>query len=112
MKKTHALMGLVAGLGLMMMACNSSSGVAAVASGDLIGKWLLNKEVTHGTVHEKGSYAGHAIDTTFHMDKDTTYTGGTYFMEFKSDSTYNSNMPDDTSGLAKVSAISMAEYGT
>ena len=111
MKLKHGLIGLSVVLGLFLTACEPGGGsTTPVAAADLIGKWLYRSEVAKGTLKSHGVIAGQTIDTTMSLDSTTTYTGNTYYMEFKADNTYTSNSPD--MGEAKVSAQAPIENGT
>jgi hypothetical protein len=99
------------GLGLLLSACNGGDGATAVNEGDLIGKWLIRSDISSGYMR--------ATDPTgkevFKMDLgDTnTYTGSTYFFDFKADHTYTANTPNYTTGEAFPKAAGLQlESGT
>lgn len=92
------------GLGLLLAACNGGDGDGGTAptTAELTGKWLLREIATKGQMTMKVPAMG--IDTTQSFDTTETYSGSTYYMDFKADNTYESNMPDvemDDGGLGK-----------
>lgn len=110
MKKIISVAGLL-GFGLLLAACNGGGGATAVNEGDLIGRWLIRSDVTTGYMRATGP-AGQEI---FKLDLgDTnTYTGSTYYFDFKSDHTYTANTPDYGTGGPLPKAVSrQPEAGT
>lgn len=95
-------------LGLFLTGCNSSGGGAAVAEGDLVGKWVMNKSVTIGSF--KVTTNGETKTTP--MSDTSVYTDATYYVDLKTDKTYTANYPS-TGGLGKVApAAAPLENGT
>lgn len=101
------------GLGLFLAACNGGDGDGGTAptTAELTGKWLLREVATKGHFTMK---MPPIIDTTVHYDTVETYTGSTYYMEFKADNTYESNMPEPEGpeGVEKRAASPVLETGT
>lgn len=100
------------GLGLFLAACNGGGGDGGTAptSAELIGKWLLRDVATSGRISM--NFPPFVMDTTW--DTTESYTGSTYYMDFKADNSYQSNMPesDMPGGLEKRGANLALESGT
>jgi hypothetical protein len=83
-------------LALVLGACNGDddgdSGRALTVE-ELVGKWLLRQVDAKGNVDVNFEFFG--IDTSFNLDTTAVYTGSEYYAEFRADSTYTFNMPDD-----------------
>lgn len=78
------------GLGLLFAACNGGGdGAAAVAEGDLIGKWVLRKYHSEGYLKLGG--------LTFPMDEDATFTDDRSYIDLKADHAFVSDLPDPES---------------
>lgn len=106
------------GLGLVAMGCNGDGdgGLGPAPSNDeLIGTWYLREVATKGTITMKFPPL---FDTTINIDTVETYTGTTYYIEFKADKTYVTNSPDSDVTpdfefeFEKRSAGSVQETGT
>jgi hypothetical protein len=85
------------GLALVLAACNGDdddgdSGRALTAE-ELVGKWLLRQVDAKGNIDV--NFEIFEIDTTINLDTTAVYTGTEYYAEFRADSTYTFNMPDD-----------------
>lgn len=108
MKKMLGItLGLV-GFGLLLAGCDSSSGGTAVSNDDLVGKWVINKEVTKGFF----SYTPTGgQEFKINIDTTQTYTGSDYYVEFKADKSYSANYPSSNQ-TTKRSAASAVETGT
>jgi hypothetical protein len=100
------------GLGLLLAACNGGGdGGTAPTAAELTGKWLLREVATKGRMSMKFPPI---IDMDTTWDTTESYTGSTYYLDFKADNTYESNMPEsETPGdLEKVAASRVLETGT
>jgi hypothetical protein len=115
-KITFWSLGLLMGLALFACDSGTDSG-AAVASGDLVGKWYLRKLQAHSTMSFKGNIFGQAVDTTSQFDTTETFTGTQYFVEFKAEgNAFTSVFPDDLSGSGeapkRAASLASTETGT
>jgi hypothetical protein len=84
------------GLALVLGACNGDddgdSGRALTAE-ELVGKWLLRQVDAKGRIEADVEFF--QIDTVINIDTTAVYTGGEYYAEFRADSTYTFNMPEE-----------------
>lgn len=109
MKTAVKWMGILAGFGLMLAACNSGGGGAtAVSEADLTGKWILNESTSKGSISIKDAKGKVLISTNF--DTTITYPGVAYYLDLKADHNYTANYPN--LGFGKVAAVAPVETGT
>lgn len=92
MKGRYGFAATYLGLGLLLAACNggTDSGTPPTTA-ELIGKWLLREVATKGEITMKFPPL---VDTSTKIDTVETYTGSDNYMTFKTDNTYEANMPE------------------
>ena len=112
MKTAAKWMGILAGLGLMLTACDSGGdGATAVSETDLTGKWFLSKSDSKGSISIKDAKGKVLFSSNF--DTTITYPAATYYLDLKADHNYTANYPPNPAlGIGKVSAVALMESGT
>jgi hypothetical protein len=106
MRKRAGWISGVLGLGLLLAACGGDESSSPVTESDLVGRWFTRMVVTKGTITTKFPALG--IDTTQKIDTTETYTGTTYYFDFKADHTYESNQPDSPDAKAVAAKVAFS----
>ena len=98
------------GLGLLLAACNGGGGATAVNEADLIGKWLIRSDVSTGYMRITDANGAEVLKLD--LGDTNTYTGSTYYFDFKADHTYTANTPEYTEEPLPKRAFRQPESGT
>ncbi|MEO7424932.1 MAG: hypothetical protein ABI036_07085, partial [Fibrobacteria bacterium] len=107
----HGICGLLAGLGMLLAGCDSSTSPGTATAETLVGKWSYTQVIykyDSKTTPASPDYPDEHMDTTF------DFTGKGKYIEFKSDKTYTAVHPDlFFQAAARVSAAKAGiETGT